>query len=64
MNSQDDGFIFYRTEVVDYFRDIRCAGQAILYLIDNFNSLEYNTNNVNEIKETVKRGIPTVRESI
>ena len=36
------------------------------YLIDNFdfNSLEYNTDNADEMKEAVKRGIPIVREYI
>lgn len=66
MSSKDGGPILYGEEVVDFFRDIRCAQQAILYLIDNFDfdSLEYNTDNADEMKEAVKRGIPIVRESI
>ena len=66
MKSQDGGPILYGEEVVDFFRDIRCAQQAILYLIDNFDfdSLEYNTDNADEMKKAVKRGVPIVRESI
>ena len=66
MKSQDGGPILSREEGVDYFRDIRCAGEAILYLIDNFDfdSLEYNKDDVAEMKEAVKRGVPIVRESI
>ena len=66
MKSQDGVTILYGAEVLDYFRDIRCAQQAILHLIDSFDfdSLEYNIDNADEIKESVKRGIPIVRESI
>lgn len=66
MKSQGGGPILYGPEVVDYFRDIRLAQQSILHLIDNFefDSLEYNVDNVDEIKEVVKRGIPIVRDYI
>lgn len=62
----DNDPILYRPEVVDFFKDIRCAGQAVLYLIDNFefDSLEYNTDIADEMKEAVKRGIPIVRKVI
>lgn len=57
MKSQDGGPILYGEEVVDFFRDIRCAQQAILYLIDNFDfdSLEYNTENADEMKKQLKK---------
>lgn len=66
MKSQNGGPILYGPEVVDYFRDIRLAQQAILHLIDNFtfDSLEYNTDNADEIKEAIKRGIPILRDYI
>ena len=66
MSSKDGGPILYGEEVVDYFRDIRLAQQSILHLIDNFefDSLEYNADNVDEIKQAVKRGIPIVRDYI
>ena len=66
MKLKDGRYILYGEEVLDYFGDIRCAGQAILYLIDNFDcdSLEYNTDNAAEMKEAVKKGIPIIRESI
>lgn len=66
MKLQNDGPILYGPEVVDSLRDVRCAQQAILDLIDtfDFDSLKYNTDNVDEMKEAVKRGIPIIRESI
>lgn len=66
MKSLDSMPILYSEEGVDCFRDIKYAGQAILYLIDNFDfeSLEYNTDNDDEMKESVKREIPIVRKSI
>lgn len=66
MKSKDGGPILYGTEVADYFRDIRCAQQAVLYLIENFDfdSLEYNTSDSSEIREAVKRGIPIIRKYI
>lgn len=66
MSSKDGVPILYGEEVVDYFRDIRLAQQSILHLIDNFefDSLEYNADNVDEIKQAVKRGIPIVRDYI
>ena len=66
MQSNDGNIILYGEEVKDYFRDLRNAQYAILKLIDlfEFDSFEYNTDNDKEIKESVKRGLPTIRKAI